>query len=153
MKTWLKMLQARAQEHLERLHREMDEKRKSLGVEDEMAQVEGVTMEMMVRFGENEVKSVEDLAYCATDDLTGWSERKEGETVRYDGILTGMDISAAEAEAMIMRARVMAGIISEEDLLADQAEAEAAEAAEAEAEETEPTAQEAAEAVFDTPSA
>ena len=146
-------LQARAQEHLERLHREMDEKRKSLGVEDELAQVEGVTMEMMVRFGENEVKSVEDLAYCATDDLTGWSERKEGETVRYDGILTGMDISAAEAEAMIMRARVMAGIISEEDLLADQAEAEAAEAAEAEAEETEPTAQEAAEAVFDTPSA
>ena len=81
------------------LNRELDEKRKELGVEDAMSEVEGVTLAMMVKFGENEVKTVEDLAYCATDDLTGWTERKEGETVRFEGILTGLDISAAEAEA------------------------------------------------------
>ena len=148
-------LQTRAREHLDKLNREMDEKRKSLGVEDAVAEVDGVTLAMMVKFGENDVKSVEDLAYCATDDLTGWTERKDGEVVRYDGILSGMDVSAAEAEAMIMRARVAAGIISEEDLM--QAEQPEAEAGEAEASETAQEAAEevdhqaAAEAVFDTP--
>ena len=47
-------------------------------VGDAVGEVEGVTLAMMVKFGENDVKSVEDLAYCATDDLTGWTERKDG---------------------------------------------------------------------------
>jgi N utilization substance protein A len=109
-------LQTRAQEFLDKLSRELDEKRKALGVEDKMAEVEGVTPAMMVRLGENDVKTLEDLAYCATDELTGWTERVEGEAVRHEGILVGMDISAADAEVIIMRARVVAGIISEEDL-------------------------------------
>ena len=33
---------------------------------------------VLVAFGENDIKSVEDLAGCATDDLIGWSERKDG---------------------------------------------------------------------------
>jgi N utilization substance protein A len=109
-------LQTRAQEFLDKLSRELDEKRKALGVEDKMAEVEGVTPAMMVRLGENDVKTLEDLAYCATDELTGWTERVEGEAVRHEGILVGMDISATDAEVIIMRARVVAGIISEEDL-------------------------------------
>lgn len=146
-------LQTRAREHLEKLHRELDSKRKELGVGDALAEVEGVTMAMMVRFGENDVKTVEDLAYCATDDLTGWTERKDGESTRFDGILTGMDVSAAEAEAMIMRARVMAGIISEEDLAASQepAETKENEASEEETQETPISAHEAAEAMFEAP--
>jgi N utilization substance protein A len=109
-------LQTRAQEFLDKLSRELDEKRKALGVEDKMTEVEGVTPAMMVRLGENDVKTLEDLAYCATDELTGWTERVEGEAVHHEGILVGMDISAADAEVIIMRARVVAGIISEEDL-------------------------------------
>ncbi len=146
-------LQTRAREHLEKLHRELDSKRKELGVGDALAEVEGVTMAMMVRFGENDVKTVEDLAYCATDDLTGWTERKDGESTRFDGILTGMDVSAAEAEAMIMRARVMAGIISEEDLAASQepAETKENEASEEETQETPMSAHEAAETMFEAP--
>ena len=35
------------------------------------------------------VKSVEDLAGCATDDLVGWTERKDGESKREPGILDG----------------------------------------------------------------
>ncbi|MCP5080094.1 MAG: transcription termination/antitermination protein NusA [Alphaproteobacteria bacterium] len=149
-------LQTRAREHLEKLNRELDEKRKELGVEDAVGEVEGVTLPMLVKFGENEVKTVEDLAYCATDDLTGWTERKDGEAVRYDGILSGMDVSAAEAEAMIMRARLAVGIVTEEDLAqAEEAEAEAAEAEQAEAAPELPKPvdhQAAAEAMFDTPS-
>lgn len=109
-------LQTRAQEFLERKARELDDKRKELGVEDAVAGIEGVNGAMLVRFGENDIKTLEDLAYCATDDLTGWTERKDGENVRYEGILQGLDVSAEETEAIIMRARVAAGIISEEDL-------------------------------------
>ena len=32
---------------------------------------------MLVTLGENGIKTVEDLADCATDDLAGWSERKD----------------------------------------------------------------------------
>ena len=35
---------------------------------------------MLVKFGENGIKTVEDLAGCATDDLAGWTERKDGES-------------------------------------------------------------------------
>ena len=55
--------------------------------------------------------TVEDLAGCATDDLTGWTERKQGETVKHEGAFSGLEILAAEAEAIIMAARVTAGWI------------------------------------------
>jgi N utilization substance protein A len=80
---------------------------------------------MLVRFGENGIKTVEDLAGCATDDLSGWTERKDGEAVRQPGILEGMELSREEAETLIMRARVKAGWINEADLAAPAA-AEAA---------------------------
>ena len=73
---------------------------------------------MLVKFGENDIKTVEDLAGCATDDLFGWSERKDGETTRHPGILDGFELSRDETEALIMQARVKAGWIKEEDLAA-----------------------------------
>jgi N utilization substance protein A len=44
-----------------------------------------MTTAMMVALGEDGIKSLEDFAGCASDDLVGWRERKEGETVRHDG--------------------------------------------------------------------
>jgi N utilization substance protein A len=128
-------LQTRARDYLARIEAEHDARRKELGVEDALKEVAGVTNAMLVKFGENDIKTVEDLAGAATDELIGWTERKDGETVRQPGILDGFDISREEAEAMIMQARVKAGWISEADLVppaeesADVAEA----AAEAEA--------------------
>ncbi len=110
-------IQVRAQEHLERLDVELTEKRKELNVSDELTEIDGVTTAMLVAFGENDVKNMEDLAGCATDDLTGWIERKDGESTRFPGFLDGLDVSAVEAEAMIMTARVKAGWITEEDLM------------------------------------
>jgi N utilization substance protein A len=72
---------------------------------------------MLVKLGENEIKTVEDLAGCATDDLFGWSERKDGETTKHPGILDGFELSREDCEALIMQARVKAGWIKEEDLL------------------------------------
>ena len=95
---------------------ELDAKRKELGVEDELKEVPGVTTAMLVKLGENGVKTVEDLAGCATDDLVGWTERKDGETKHEPGFLDGFELSREEAEAIIMQARLKAGWITEADL-------------------------------------
>ncbi|MFL5107702.1 MAG: transcription termination factor NusA [Xanthobacteraceae bacterium] len=120
-------LQTRAKEYLGKIESDLDAKRKELGVEDAVKDVPGVTTAMLVKFGEGGIKTVEDLAGCATDDLVGWTDRKDGESKREPGILDGYEISREDAEAMIMQARVKAGWITEADL-AQPAEAEAAEA-------------------------
>ena len=104
-------LQTRAREYLERLAGEMDEKRKSLGVKDELLEIDGMTTQMLVALGEDNIRTVEDFAGCATDDLTGWSERVEGEVVKHEGSFSNLKISATEAENMIMAARIKAGWI------------------------------------------
>jgi transcription termination/antitermination protein NusA len=109
-------LQARARDYLGQQEAELDAKRKELGVEDALREIPGVTTAMLVKLGENEVKTVEDLAGCATDDLVGWSERKDGETIHNPGFLDGFDLSRDEAETLIMQARVKAGWVKEEDL-------------------------------------
>jgi N utilization substance protein A len=121
-------LQNRAKEYLDQQEAELEARRKELGVEDAVKTVPGVTSKMMVKFGENDIKTVEDLAGCATDDLVGWTERKEGaEPTKHTGILDGIEISRDDAETMIMQARVKAGWISEADLAKPAEEAEASE--------------------------
>jgi transcription termination/antitermination protein NusA len=124
-------IQTRAREYLEKQEAERDNKRRELGVSDDISRVSGVTTAMMVAFGENGIKSLEDLADCATDDLVGWTERKkekDAEPVRHKGALDGFEVSRKEAEDIIMSARVLAGWITEKDLAAargaDNAEAE-----------------------------
>src|SRR5579864_3144746 len=124
-------LQARARDHLARIEGEYDAKRKELGVADELKEVPGVTTKMLVALGENGVKTLEDLAGCATDDLAGWTERKEAETTRTPGILDGFELAREECEAIIMQARLKAGWISEADLAAMTAPPAAPEEAEA----------------------
>src|SRR3974390_263475 len=109
-------LQSRARDYLAKEEAELDARRQELGVADELREVEGVTTAMLVKLGENDIKTTEDLAGCATDDLFGWSERKDGETTRFPGILDGFDLSGDDIEALIMRARIRAGWIKEEDL-------------------------------------
>jgi N utilization substance protein A len=118
-------LQTRARDYLAKEEAELDAARRELGVADDLTEIPGVTTAMLVKLGENEIKSVEDLAGCATDDLVGWNERKDGEMTRNPGILDGFDISREEAEALIMQARVKAGWIKEEDLVAPAEESTA----------------------------
>jgi N utilization substance protein A len=122
-------LQERAREYLAKLESDLDEKRKELGVADELKDVPGVTTAMLVKFGENGVKTVEDLAGCATDDLTGWTERKDGESKHEAGFLEGLNVSREDAEAIIMQARLKAGWITEAELTPAPAEEAPAEAA------------------------
>jgi transcription termination/antitermination protein NusA len=122
-------LQSRARDYLAKIEAEQDAKRQELGVEDALKEVPGVTTAMLVRFGENDIKTVEDLAGCATDDLVGWTERKDGEAVRQAGILDGFELTRDDAETIIMQARLKAGWITEADLAPPPAEEAAADAA------------------------
>jgi N utilization substance protein A len=119
-------IQARANDWLAAIEAQQDEERKTLGVEDAMREVSGITTAMMVALGKDGIKTVEDLAGCATDDLVGWTERKNGETEKFTGTLSGFDLSRAEAEAIVMAARVAAGWI--EAPVAEEGEAEEGEA-------------------------
>ena len=53
-------IQNRARDHLGRIEAELDSRRKELGVADELKDVPGVTSQMMVKLGENGVKTIED---------------------------------------------------------------------------------------------
>src|SRR4029453_16431106 len=55
-------LQTRARQYIEQKNAVFDAKRRELGVEDDVAEVEGLSSAMLVRLGENGIKTMEDLA-------------------------------------------------------------------------------------------
>jgi N utilization substance protein A len=121
-------IQARARDFLEKEAAEYDSKRKALGVEDAVLEIEGVTLPMAVALGEGDVKTVEDLAGLVPDDIRGWFETKDGERVREPGILESFNMDADAAEALIMRARVAMGWIeAPEPTIEEEIEAELSE--------------------------
>jgi N utilization substance protein A len=139
-------LQARAREFLDKEAAALDAKRVELGVEDGLLEIEGVTLPMAVALGEGDVKSVEDLAGLIPDDLRGWFETKDGERTREAGILDSFNLSPEDAEALIMRARVVMGwveappepeYVEEEGEYVDEAGEEPVEAADEAAEDAE----------------
>jgi N utilization substance protein A len=135
-------LQQRAREYLERLAKELDEKRKELGVTDDVAYMENVTPPMAVKFGENGVKTIEDLAGLVPDDLVGWKEPgPDGKQKFVPGLLQKTEMTREDAELFILKARVVAGWVDPqalEDALAARAAALDAEEAELDSAEQEP---------------
>src|SRR6201981_229048 len=106
-------LQARARDYLGRQEAELDDKRKQLGVEDALKEIPGITTAMLVKLGENGIKTVEDLAGCAPNDVGGWTQRKDNEAVRHPGAPGGVQLALADWGANRMQARPKAGGISE----------------------------------------
>jgi transcription termination/antitermination protein NusA len=130
-------LQERAREYLEKLTAELVARRRELGVTDEVAEMEGVTPQMAVKFGENDVKTIDDLAGLVPDDLVGWKEPgPDGKPKFVAGLLEKNDMSREDAELFILKARVVAGWVEPqalEDALAARAAALDAEEAELDA--------------------
>jgi N utilization substance protein A len=109
-------LQARARDFLERQAAALDAKRIELGVLDEVLAVPGVTGAIAVALGEGGVKTVEDLADLATDEIRGGYEMKNGERTKVAGVLESFNLSQEEAELLILQARVAAGWIDASEL-------------------------------------
>ena len=66
-------LQNRAVEALERREAAAREERRGLGVEDDVAAIEGLTEAMLVVLGKKGIKTLDDLGDLATDELVGRS--------------------------------------------------------------------------------
>ncbi len=128
-------IQTRATEYLDAIEQAHDDERKKLGVSDDLYQIEGLTAAMLAALGRDGIKTVEDFAGCAADDLVGWTERKDGEVTQFEGSFSNMPVSREEAEVMIMQARLMVGWVTADELgdeeLAEGEEAEAGQPAEA----------------------
>ena len=107
-------IQARAGDFLNKENKELEEKCKSLGIAEDLLGVEELSLKMIVSLGENDVKNLEDFAYCSSDDLLGWDEVIDGEKKREEGILEGHDINISQANELIMSARIKLGIIPDE---------------------------------------
>jgi N utilization substance protein A len=116
-------LRARAGNFLEEEAERLSARRRELGVEDSLTEIPGLTAGMQVALGEAGIKTLEDFADLASDELTAGA----------DAILGKFTLTTDEANDMIMGARVKAGWFSAEDLAAAKAAEEEKNAAELEA--------------------
>lgn len=118
-------LQERAREFLDRVAAENDTRRRELGVEDDVMELDSMTPSFAVKLGEQGVKTVEDVAGLVPDDITGYRETgPDGKPVWVEGILKKGEMRKDDAQMFIMKARVIAGWIEQEAvdaLIAQQA--------------------------------
>jgi transcription termination/antitermination protein NusA len=87
----------------------VDANRKEFSVEDGLKDITGITTQMLVALADHGINTIEDLADCATDDLEGWNEFKDGKTIRHTGIFDRFSVSRQDCEAIIINARTKAG--------------------------------------------
>jgi N utilization substance protein A len=104
-------LQNRATEALERREAASREERRALGVEDALAEIPNLTEQMLVTLGKAGVKTLDDLADLATDELI---QKKRVEPRRREpsnrpedkgGILAEYGLSEEQGNEIIMAAR------------------------------------------------
>ena len=108
-------IQSRAKTFIEEEGKKQDAKRIELGVQDDLAQIDGMTTNMLVSLGENDIKTLDDFAGCSTDELFGWVEKTELGSKKQNGLFTGFDITMEKIEEMILHARLKLGWIAEVD--------------------------------------
>lgn len=114
-------IQVRAQEVLEEIAQQQAEKVRSFGFDERLVNLVDFPTESLIALGESDILTLEDFAGCATDDLLGWTERRDGEVIRHRGTLSGQGFSLSQIQSLIMAARVELGWIapSEVEVLAD----------------------------------
>ncbi|WP_298401365.1 transcription termination factor NusA [Sphingobium sp.] len=104
-------LQSRAQEALDRREQAAREERQALGVEDALADMPHLTEAMLVTLGKAGVKTLDDLADLATDELVQKKRidqrRRKSDSSSDDkgGILAAYGLSDEQGNEIIMAAR------------------------------------------------
>ena len=86
-------------------------KRRAIGVDDALKDVPGATTAVLAALGGSGIKTMEDLAGCATDDLFGWTDYEALPPLRHPDVLDGLDVSRERCDQMIMHARLRLGWI------------------------------------------
>src|SRR5947209_1099369 len=108
-------LQERARNALERRDREYEERYHALGVSEELAAIEGLTPGMLVTLGENDIKTLDDFAGLAGDELLEMLAASDK---------GGAKLELDEANAMNMTARERAHWFEDDEAKAEPAAAE-----------------------------
>jgi len=104
-------LQSRAQEALDRREAANREERQALGVDDALAELPHLTEAMLVTLGKAGIKTLDDLADLATDELVERKRRDEGRRNRTNaseprgGVLADYGLSEEQGNEIIMAAR------------------------------------------------
>ena len=106
-------IQSRARTYLKEEKTKQDQKRKDLGVSDDIEKIDGMTLNMLVVLGENKVKSLDDFADFSTDELYGWVDKTDLGSKKQKGLFSDFDISREAIEKMILDARLKLGWIEE----------------------------------------
>ena len=117
-------LQARAQESLDEINQKAIEKARELGAEDSIFEFEGLTPRMIEVLAADGVTSLEEFARCADWELAGGYTTIDGKRVKDDGLLEQFDMSLAEAQHLVMTARIQLGWVDPAELEAESAEGE-----------------------------
>lgn len=110
-------LQNRAKEYTEKLNSELRQRKDELGIAEDLQNMPGLDLRMIVTLGEAGVKTLVDFAELSGDELIN----------KQDGILRDTRLSAENADKLIMAARVRAGWFTEEELQAESEETESKE--------------------------
>ena len=109
-------LQTRAREHLEAQAKKALDHARELGVQDSLAEFEGLNPQMIEALAEDGIFTIEDFATCADWELAGGWTTVDGERVKDDGLLEKFDVSLEEAQTMVMTARVLLGWVDPTEL-------------------------------------
>lgn len=109
-------LQARAKDFLQAQNLKALESARSKGVLDSLIEFEGLTPQMLDALADDDVKSLEDFATCADWELAGGWTTVGGERVKDVGVLERFDMSLAEAQNLVMTARIQLGWVDPEEL-------------------------------------
>ena len=104
-------IQERAREYMDELEVKNQKEIKKLGVKKELRKIEGLNTQLLVILGQNNIRTIEDFAGCATDELVGWNERVDGQMKKFDGLFKDQGVTRREAESMILHARILTGWI------------------------------------------
>lgn len=122
-------LQARARESLEEINAKALETARGLGVEENLIEFEGLSPQMVEALAKDGVTTLEEFARCADWELAGGYTTVEGKRVKDTGLLEKFDMSLAEAQHLIMSARVLLGWVDPSELAKPVEEDEEAAAA------------------------
>ena len=109
-------LQARAKDYLNARDIKSLEIARANGVEESLVGFEGLTPQMLEALSTDDVKTLEDFATCADWELAGGWTTVDGERVKDTGVLEKFDVSLAEAQNLVMTARIQLGWVDPSDL-------------------------------------
>ena len=95
----------RSKDNLIKEKAEISKRLKELGVEDALANLQGITQGMLVLLGQRNIKKLSDFADLSSDELIGGFDEIKGKKIRIDGYLEEFSLSREEADQLIMAAR------------------------------------------------